>query len=208
MLKDKKFCIVCFGPLLLVSGFSSSWSSRIELWSSSKLKYTYQAFRKGFSVRACNIQRGISGASDIESRWFKIPNSSTHSGLQLLWRVQGQKRSFSTRKLWCEMEGKICFLIWWETDSIGSPIKYRKSDGSGEILSTTSNLLYFSIYILSLRLLSEVKKKREESHRGHSFFPLFLLVVILWGWAADPSVQFKGNRVHLLYWLWEEKLLL
>ena len=41
-----------------------------------------------------NIQIGISWASDIEIKWFKIPNSSTRLGLKLWWMSRSEIKSF------------------------------------------------------------------------------------------------------------------
>jgi hypothetical protein len=37
-----------------------------------------------------DIQTGISWVFDIEIEWFKTPNSSTCTGLQLWWRIQSE----------------------------------------------------------------------------------------------------------------------
>ena len=116
--------------------WASNWNCKVRLESYLQLD---------FSVHILNIQMDISEASDIEIRSFKNPNSSTHPRLQLLCRVQGQKRSISTRKFWCKKEGEIYFLI------CGKPLG-SKSNGIGEIFFTPSNLLVFSLHILSLGL--------------------------------------------------------
>jgi len=66
---------------------------------------------------------------------FKSPYSSTHWGLQLLWRAPGQKKSFSIRKSWCKLKDEFYLLIWWETNSL-------------KILSLRRNLMGFrEIYL-------------------------------------------------------------
>jgi len=57
----------------------------------------------------------ISWASDNEIKRFKSPNSSTHTGLQLSWRIQSEIKSFWRTKLqinsgWNLSPGRIlCF---------------------------------------------------------------------------------------------------
>ena len=152
----------------------------MEMWVSSKLKYTYQAVWKsimGKNPSSFGSLNGVakSGLNPICVRifysckqhsnghiWiFRYLNQAIQklkffytSRTTTFMRVQGQKRSFSIRKLWCKLEGRVCFLIWWEIDGIGSPIVKRKSNGIREIFSTASNLLIFSLNILSLRLPS------------------------------------------------------
>jgi hypothetical protein len=48
----------------------------------------------GFPTFTLDIQTGISWASDIEIKRFKIPNSSTHSGLQIWWKIRSEITSF------------------------------------------------------------------------------------------------------------------
>lgn len=45
---------------------------------------------------------GISWAFDIKIKWFKSPNSSTHLGLQLLWRVWSEIKSFLKNRIWLQ----------------------------------------------------------------------------------------------------------
>ena len=148
-------------------GLHQSWSTHIKIfrkvsWAEIRVRLGLQLelqsqawilFAVGFSVRACNTQMGISGASDIRIRWFKSPNSSTLPGIQLGWGSKSKRDRFNTVIL-MQAGRRDLFLIWWETDLMGSPMLIRKSDGIGEILFTESNLLYFSQSLLSLRLLS------------------------------------------------------
>jgi hypothetical protein len=48
----------------------------------------------GFPAVTLDIQTGISWASDIEIKRFKIPNSSTRSGLQIWWKIWSEITSF------------------------------------------------------------------------------------------------------------------
>jgi len=51
-----------------------------------------------FSALTLDIQMGISWASDIEFKWFKSLNSSTHWGLKLWWRSQSEIKYFYITK--------------------------------------------------------------------------------------------------------------
>jgi hypothetical protein len=53
-----------------------------------------QNFRGRISTSSLDIQMWISWAFDIEIKWFKNSNSSTHVGLQLSWRIRGEIKSF------------------------------------------------------------------------------------------------------------------
>jgi len=48
----------------------------------------------GYSAFTLDIQKGISWASDIKIRGLKNLNSSTHTGLQLSWRIQSDINLF------------------------------------------------------------------------------------------------------------------
>jgi len=68
-----------------------------------------------FPAFLLDIQMGIYWASDIEIKRFKSSNSSTHTRLQLSWRIQSEKKSFwrtelQTNSGWNSSHGRIlCF---------------------------------------------------------------------------------------------------
>lgn len=101
------------------------------------------------------------------------------------------------------------FLIWWETGLMGSPMLVRKPDGIGEILFTESNLLYFRGYLLSLRLLSQVKQKKNQKK---IFIPFFLSysfyfwqffedekLILLFGSKGIESTPYSVVRSNVYY---------
>ena len=59
-----------------------------------------------------DFQTWISLASDIKIKRFKSPNSSTHVGLQLLWRIQGERKLFYKTESGRNLVGKNGLLIW------------------------------------------------------------------------------------------------
>jgi len=67
----------------------------------------------GFSTFSLDIHMVISWASDIKIRKFKNPNSSTHTGLQLLWRIQSEINSFWRTEFDRNLVGQKNFLIWF-----------------------------------------------------------------------------------------------
>ena len=68
-----------------------------------------------FSTFTLDIETRISWAFDIDIRRFKNPNSSTHIGLQLLWRIQSHmKWSWRTESGRNLVGKKKDLLIWFE----------------------------------------------------------------------------------------------
>jgi hypothetical protein len=86
-----------------------------------------------------DIQTGISWVFDIEIEWFKTPNSSTCTGLQLWWRIQSEINSFWITELqpklgWKPFRGRIlCFharFQTWISWAFDIEIKQFKSSNS------------------------------------------------------------------------------
>jgi hypothetical protein len=60
-----------------------------------------------------DIQKGISWAFGIEIRQFENPNSSTHTELQLAWRIQSEINLFWRTESSRNLVGQKDLLIWF-----------------------------------------------------------------------------------------------
>ena len=73
-------------PVFFFNSVLQSWGAKSFL---RQKMFCGRIFTSSF-----DIQTWISWASDIEIKQLKNPNSSTHVGLQLSWRIRGEIKSF------------------------------------------------------------------------------------------------------------------
>jgi len=116
----------------------SPWSKKILRISPANLGKNPSRGQESL-LSTLDIQMGISWVFDIEIEWFKTPNSSTCTGLQLWWRIQSEINSFWITELqpklgWKPFRGRIlCFharFQTWISWAFDIEIKQFKSSNS------------------------------------------------------------------------------
>jgi hypothetical protein len=104
-----------FGPKKKSFKVARNWSSNFKHLAIVSLQtWAKILLATGFSTFRLGIQTWISWASDIKIKWFRNQNSSTRTGLQLLWRIQSKIKSFWRTKSGRKLDGRngSLDLIW------------------------------------------------------------------------------------------------